>query len=208
VTPDDVLGDLPDYVLGTLPEARRREIAKQIGASPELARELALVREALGEIGTRLPQVTPRPDARRALLAALDTSERFSPFVADLMRHLDMAKDAVRATLALIDDATQWQPGPMPGISLIHFIGGPNTVAPDTGFVSIARGTPFPYHRHIGHEVNYVLQGAIRDGDGTLYLPGEAIEMAPGTEHEFSVPDDADLLLVVVQAGFDVVPKP
>lgn len=208
MTPDDVLGDLPDYVLGTLPEARRRELATLIAASPELARELGFVREALGALGTRVPSVTPRPEARRALLAALDTSDRFAPFFADLMRHLDLGKDALRKVLGYIDDATRWEPGPMPGIQLIHFAGGPNTVAPDTGFVMIARGTAFPYHRHIGHEVNYVLQGAIRDGDGTLYLPGESIEMAPGTSHDFSVPDDADLLVVVVQAGFDVVEKP
>ena len=69
----------------------------------------------------------------------------------------------------------------------------------------MARGLQFPHHRHLGHEVNYVLQGAIRDSDGTLYLPGEAIEMAPGTSHDYSVPDDADLVMVVVQAGFEML---
>jgi quercetin dioxygenase-like cupin family protein len=208
VTSDDVLGDLPEYVLGTLPEARQREIDALLVTSPELARELALVRETLGAIGAGMPVVTPRPDARHSLISALDSSARFSPFVADLMRHLDMTKDGVRAVLAMIDDASRWEAGPFPGISLIHFTAGPNTVAPDTGLVSMTRGTQFPQHRHLGYEVNYVLQGAIRDSDGTLYLPGQAIEKTPGTSHAYSVLDDVDLVMVVVQAGFEMLDIP
>jgi hypothetical protein len=205
---DDALADLPDYVLGTLPATRHDELQAMIAASPGFARELARVRAALTGIADHLPPITPRAGARRALLDALDSGDRFAPFVDDLVRHLDMAKDAVRALLHTIDDATRWELGPMPGIGLMHFSAGPHTVAPDAGFVRMERGLHFPYHRHVGHEINYVLQGAIRDGDGTLYLPGEAIIMAPGTEHEFSVPHEADLLMLVVQAGFDLVQKP
>jgi quercetin dioxygenase-like cupin family protein len=77
-----------------------------------------------------------------------------------------------------------------------------------TGFVRLPRGLEFPYHRHVGHEINYVMEGAVRDGDGSLYLPGEAIVMTPGTEHEFSIAGDKDALIAVVQAGFEFVPKP
>ena len=85
---------------------------------------------------------------------------------------------------------------------------GPNAIAQAQSFVRLPRGLAFPYHRHVGHEINYVLEGAVRDGDGSLYLPGEAIVMTPGTEHDFSIPDDADALIAVVQAGFDFVSKP
>jgi anti-sigma factor ChrR (cupin superfamily) len=202
------LEELSDYVLDLLPAARRREIAEQVSASPELRRELHALREALGAIGSALPQVAPRPGARAALLAALDSGKRFSPFVDDLVRHLDLAKTRVLELLDEIGNPARWELGPMPGIRLMHIEHGPAAVAPDAGFVWMARGFQFPYHRHNGHEVNYVLEGAIRDGDGTLYLPGEAIIMAPGTAHEYSVPDGADLLMLVVQEGFELAEKP
>ena len=45
-------------------------------------------------------------------------------------------------------------------------------------------------------------------GDGTLYVPGEAIIMTPGSAHDYSVPDGADLLMLVIQQGFDIVETP
>lgn len=203
--PAPALDELAEYVLGTLPEPRRLELSAIIARSPALEHELQAVREALGALPPQLPPVRPRADARAALLRALDSGERFSPFLDDLARHFDLAKTRVRELFHLIDDATRWEPGPMPGIDVMHFAGGPHAIAPDTGFVRLPRGFRFPMHRHVGHEVNYVLQGAIRDGDGTLYLPGEAIIKAPHTTHDFSIPEDADALVAVVHAGFELV---
>jgi len=202
------LDELTEYALGTLTGPRRRELSRLIAGSAALRAELAAVQETLGRLDESLPASKPRPGARDALLAALDSSARFSPFVADLARHFDLAVTRVRELLQRIDDQACWSAGPLPGIGLIHFAAGPNAVAPDTGFVRLAAGLVFPYHRHLGHEINYVLQGALRDGDGTLVLPGEAIVMPPGSAHEFSVPDAAGAVIAVVQAGFDFVPKP
>jgi hypothetical protein len=163
------------------------------------------VRESLRALPEALPIVRPRADARNALLQALGSGDRFRPFLDDLARHFDLAKTRVRELFQQIDDATRWEPGPMPGISLMHFAAGPHAVAPDTGFVRFPRGLHFPKHRHVGHEVNYVLEGAIRDGDGTLYLPGEALVLTPDSIHEFFIPEDADTLVAVVQAGFELI---
>jgi hypothetical protein len=196
--------ELAEYVLGTLAAARKRELDSQLSRSPALRQELAAVREAL--FGSELePAARPRPGARAALLRALDGADRFSPFLDDLARHFDLAKARVRELFGWIDEATRWEAGPLPGISLIHFASGPNAIAPDTGFVRLSRGLRFPMHRHLGHEINYVLEGAVRDDDGTLYLPGEAIVMGPHTTHSFSIPDDADALIAVVQVGFELV---
>lgn len=205
----DPKDDLAEYALGTLPPAERLALEGALAASPALQRELAAVREVLGLMPAGA--VAPRPapaDGRARLLAALDSGDRFLPFVRDLARHFDLSVARVRELFQHLDDATRWEPGPLPGISVMHFAAGPNAIAPDTGFVRFPRGLRFPYHRHVGHEVNYVLSGAVCDGDGRLYLPGEAIEMAPGTAHEFSIPHDADALIAVVQAGFDLVDKP
>jgi hypothetical protein len=202
------LDALPEYVLDILPEPERRELEAELAISPELRRELDSVREALGrvsELGAEQPATVP---GRTRLLAALQTGERYAPFLHDLSRHFDLPPARVRELFLAIDDASSWQAGPMPGIEVLHFAAGPQAIAPDTGFVRFARGLKFPYHRHLGHEVNYVLEGAVRNGDGRLYLPGEAIELLPGTAHEFAIPDDTDALLAVVQAGFEFIEKP
>lgn len=200
--------DLPEYVLGTLPEAERSALEAELASSPELRRELTAVREVLGLAAA--PAAAPRSSAagRSRLLAALASGDRYSPFLQDLARHFDLSLARVRELFHKIDEAASWEAGPMPGIQVMHFAGGPNAIAPDTGFVRLPRGLQFPYHRHLGHEVNYVLEGAVRDGDGRLYVAGEAIEMKPGTAHEFSIPDDADALIAVIQAGFEFVEKP
>jgi hypothetical protein len=202
------LEELSDYALDLVPAARRREIDALVAGSPELQRELRALRETLAAVGSSLSQVAPPPGARAALLAALDSGKRFAPFLDDLVRHLDLAKSRVLELLDEMANPGRWELGPMPGIRLMHIEHGPLAVAPDAGFVWMQRGFQFPYHRHAGHEVNYVLEGAIRDGDGTLYLPGEAIIMAPGSAHDYSVPDGADLLMLVIQQGFDIEEKP
>lgn len=205
---DLTIDRLTEYVLGTLPEAERLSVERELAASVDAQREVASIRETLGLLSTQLTPVVPAPRSRTSLLDALNTGARYRPFLDDLMRHFDLPAQRLMQLFDAIDDASSWEDGPLPGISLMHFPGGPNAIAHDTGFVRLPRGLQFPFHRHLGHEVNYVLEGALRDGDGTLYLPGEAIERTPGTSHEFSVPDSADALIAVVQAGFEFVEKP
>lgn len=202
------LEDLHDYVLELVPERERRRIDQLVAASPELQAEVRAAREALGVLADREGAVARPTHGRKRLLSALDSGARYAPFVADLCASFDLGQARIRELCDQIDQPSAWEAGPLPGISVMHFPGGPNVVAPDTGFVRLPRGLQFPYHRHVGHEINYVIEGAMRDGDGSLYLPGEAIVMQPGTAHVFSIPDDADALVAVVQAGFEFIPKP
>jgi putative transcriptional regulator len=200
---------LAEYVLGLLPEGERCALEAELARSPALTRELVAVREAIALVpGALETSEPPRPFARNALLAALDSGARFFPFADDLARHFDLSRARIEELLLQIDDDARYEPGPMPGIAVMHFAGGPAAVGHDTGFVRLPAGLQFPYHRHAGAEINYVLAGALRDGDGTLYLPGEAIEKPTGSAHEFSVTPDRDALIAVVQSGFDIVPKP
>jgi hypothetical protein len=202
------LEDLHDYVLELVTPSERRRIDALVASSPELQAEVRAAREALGLVAEAQGGMRPSPGGRNRLLAALETGARYAPFVADLCASFDLGESRIRELCDQIDLPSAWEAGPIPGISVMHFAGGPNVVAPDTGFVRLPRGLQFPYHRHVGHEINYVIEGAMRDGDGSLYLPGEAIVMEPGTAHEFSIPDDADALIAVVQAGFEFIPKP
>jgi len=197
--------ELAEHVLGMSTESQSRALESDAARSPELRQELSEVRELLALLPDALAPVTPSTTGRAALLRALDSGERFRPFIDDLARHFDLAKARVRELLSFVDDATHWEPGPLPGITLMHFATGPNAIAQDTGFVRFPKGLRFPRHRHLGHEINYVLEGAVRDGDGTLYLAGQALVMGPDSSHEFSIPEDADALVAVVQAGFDLI---
>jgi len=199
---------LAEYALGNLAEAEQRTLEVKLAESDELRRAVAAVRETLAALPLASAPAVPRQGARDALLSALASGERFRPFLADLMRCCDLTAVRARELVSQIDEAGAWEPGPVPGLSFMHFAAGPNAVEHDTYFVRLPRGLCFPYHRHAGHEINYVLEGALRDGDGTLYLPGEAMVKAPGTAHECFVPEDADTLVVVVQAGFDIIEKP
>jgi len=197
-----------EYALGNLAEAEQCALEAELAESDELRRAVAAAREALAALPLASAPVLPRQGARDALLSALASGERFRPFLADLTRCCDLTALRVRELLSRIDDASDWKPGPLPGLAFMHFAAGRNAIERDAYFVRMPRGLCFPYHRHAGHEINYVLEGALRDGDGTLYLPGEAMVKAPGTAHECFVPDDADTLIAVVQAGFDIIEKP
>lgn len=204
---DRVRSMLEPYVLGQLSDAEQTELSAALAASPELRRELAAVRETIA-LSLDVGDLRPRPEARAALLRALEGPERRYTFVNDLVKLFDLGAERVRELLRKIDDATAWEAGPLPGIMTMHFAGGPNAFGPDTGFARLPAGLRFPFHRHIGPECNYVIEGALRNGDGTLFLPGEAIVLPAGTVHEFSVPAEADVLIAVAQVGFEIVGQP
>jgi hypothetical protein len=199
--------DLIEYALGSLPEQRRRELEAEIGRSRELQQELAALRETFGLLDEHLPVIEPHPGARAALLEALDSADRFSPFVADLMRHFDLSESRVRGLLRQMDDPAAWKAGPMPGINLIDFPSGPGAIATHAGFTTLPRGLQFPYHRHLGPEVNYILEGSMLGDDGQLYIPGEALILPQGTAHAFSIPD-SDALVAVIHVAFEFVDRP
>lgn len=195
---------LEEYVLGRLSKADESELLKALASSAPLRRELASLRE-IAAAGLSVGEVKPRPQARAALLRALDGPERRFAFLPDLTRMFDLGVERVRELLRKIDDATSWEPGPLPGITLMHFPGGPNALGVDTGFVRLPAGLQFPPHRHLAYEINYVLEGAMLNSDGTLYLPGEAIVSDKDSVHAFSIPTTGDTLIAVAQGGFEIV---
>ena len=203
--------DLHDYVLDLLPDAERRRIDLAVAKSPELSAEVRAVREALGVVAQAAGTAAPSPGGRGRLLAALDVGgDRYAPFLRDLAQAFDLSLERIRELFNAIDVPSAWEAGPFPGIAVMHFASGPNVVAPDTGFVRLPAGMYFPYHEHTGHELNYVMEGALRDDDGSLYLPGDALNKEKDSGHELWVVEGADCLLAVVQDQmvFKERPKP
>ena len=199
--------ELAEYLLGALADEPRRQLEAALRTSPELRAELQELRELFGLLGERPTPVVPREGALDSLLRALDTSARFSPFIGDLAGHLDLPQERVRQLLGHIDELASWN-HPVPYYRFLDFEPGPRAIAPHAGFVWLARGTHVPYHRHKGNEIVYILEGALRNDDGVVYAPADAMTLGPGSEHEFWVLDDADLLYAIVHESYDFVSKP
>ena len=58
----------------------------------------------------------------------------------------------------------------------------------------------FPRHRHLGDEINYVLEGTLIDG-GMAYGPGCAVRNAAGSEHDYRAGEARDLVLAAGHNG-------
>jgi hypothetical protein len=114
-----------------------------------------------------------------------------------MTRLLDLGVARVRELLSWLDDAARWEPGPSPTSWLIHLEPGPAVVAANVGFVRVQAGEEFPHHTHEGQETVLVLQGGLRDSDGSVHRAGALIEAGDASQHSFQALPGADLIYLV-----------
>jgi anti-sigma factor ChrR (cupin superfamily) len=195
---------LSEYVLGALPEEQMAEMDRLVAGSPELQAEVDQLTAALAQVAESLAKVEPSPAARTRLLATVGSVDRFAPFLAPLGKILDLGADAMRAVLARIDDAGSWLEA-LPGVQLLHFDAGPRLRNADAGLIRLAPGHSFPRHRHLGHEVNYVLEGYMKDGD-EVHGPGSVIVYEKDSEHLYAATGARELVLMTVHHGIQPLP--
>jgi hypothetical protein len=200
---DRALELLPEYVLGTLSEEDAAVVERALAESPDLVAEMRAISDAYETLAMSLPSVQPKPDTKNRLLSTL-SENRFLPFVDELSRYFDLAVDRMKQILRMIDDVAAWEPGPMPGVQLIHFAGGPNAFAPDTGFVRFPAGSIFPHHDHKGPELTYVLAGSFEDSDGKTYGPGDVLIKSPGNPHSLRIKGE-DCIIAIAQVDYDLL---
>lgn len=199
---------LPAYALGALDDEESGQVSRAVAADPDLAAELDALLEAGAGLGALLAPVTPPPAARDRLLAAA-RDERFARFARRFAELFDVAVDRARDLLGMVDRPAAWGPGPGPGSWLIHFQAGPSLATADTGFVKLARGERFAWHRHDGAEHCLVLQGTLEDSLSGRLTAGDEGELAAGTEHDFVAVGDEDVIFAVWVHGVDFhVPRP
>jgi quercetin dioxygenase-like cupin family protein len=148
----------------------------------------------------------PSAELRRRVFATLDPATRFAGFAARLAFFFDLPVERARELLALVAgaDAAPWVGEPGSGIRLLHFAGGPRHAGADCGLVHIAPGTRFPFHRHVGDEWNYVVQGAMQEeGTGRRFAPGDLVCNDAGSEHAFVAVGDEPLVFGAVVRGLE-----
>ena len=201
---------LPLYALGAVDDAEARDVERAIIADPSLAEELDTLMWAAADLVGALPGVAPSPAVRARLLSSAAAPEgRFERFVERFAQLFEVATDRARTLLGLVDDPRAWEPGPGPGSWLLHFPPSPALVGADVGFVRLAPGQRFAYHRHSGREHSLVLSGRAHDSLAGLLAPGDEAIADGGTEHEFATVGDVDFIFAVWAWGVDFdVPKP
>ena len=177
---------------------------------PDFAAEHASNEAERTEFAELFAKLGALPDAdesslgrgRARLLAAVsESAERYAPLFGKLSAFFDLSAAALREVFERAADPEQWQPGPLPWVSLFHLEGGPAVAGLDTGFVRLKKGMPFPPHRHSATERVIILEGGYHDNEQRWYGPGDVHDMTQGTDHSLQMNPDQDVLLAVILAG-------
>ncbi|HMG56293.1 MAG TPA: cupin domain-containing protein, partial [Kofleriaceae bacterium] len=116
-------------------------------------------------------------------------------FSARMARMFEVTVERARELLGLIERPASWIPQVVPGISFVHFEGGPSTAAADCGFVRLAPGATFPPHTHLGEEMTTILSGRVRDMVNDRVIgPGEDYIRPEGSTHYLVCIGDEDCI--------------
>jgi len=102
--------------------------------------------------------------------------------------------------LRKVDVPSSYQVAPIPGVQFFHFTPGEGCSFVEAGIVKLSKGSRFPRHRHLGQEINFVLEGALID-NGISYGPGETVRNETGSEHDYLASEKRDLILVAGHNG-------
>jgi quercetin dioxygenase-like cupin family protein len=188
---------LPLYALGELSADEATAVERAVEADASLAAELDGYLELIA--------VAPPADVKARLLASAGGG-RFEKFSDRLAKLFDVTVERARELLGLIERPASWE-HPVPGVSLIHFDGGPACAAADCGFVRIAPGCKFPWHTHRGEEVSVILSGALRDIDGRVLRAGEELVHQQDTQHELVAEDEGVIYVARAMNGIEVGPS-
>ena len=184
----------------TIPSSSLPDFAAEHASNEAERQELA---ELFAKLGA-LPEADESSLARgraRLLAAVSESTERFAPLFGKLTAFFDVSADALREIFERAADPEQWQPGPLPWVSLFHLQGGPAVAGMDAGFVRLKKGMPFPSHRHSAMERVIILEGGYHDHEQRWYGPGDVHDMTQGSDHSLQMNPDQDVLLAVILAG-------
>lgn len=195
----DIRELLPLYAIGSLTNEEAADVERAIEADRMLADEL-------DSYLSLVTPVAPAADVKARLLASVGGG-RFERFATRMTELFDVSLDRARELLALVERPASWV-HPIPGLSLIHFKGGPACATADCGFVRIAPGCKFPWHTHRGEEVNIILLGTARDADGKLLRAGDELVQQVSTAHDLTAGDEEVIYVARATNGIEVSGQP
>lgn len=179
---------LVDAALHRLPPATQALVSGHLKSCRRCRTRLTRLHESLAELSLAQAKAAPPPALRASLLAALDSRAEvpYSGFARRLQRMYALDEQETLEVLRKSADPAQWEDQGF--ISLLHFSAGESLPGTHAGFMRLSAGLRFPRHRHVGQEHMLMLAGTLQDEDsGTIYHPGDFLQMEPGSEHAFTI---------------------
>ena len=205
-----VIDRLPDLWLGDLSAKDRADIDAHLGQCSRCAAEARAMSDTFEKIALALPPARPSPQLRARILAAATRDgqgQRLAQFAAQLAKFFDVALEKARALLDVVDEPAAWEAGPVPGLALLHFSGGPRVAMADCGLLRFPAGMDWPLHRHLGPESMFIFEGGLVEADGTRWVAGQELHKPTGSEHSFKILPESDCVCgVIVHEGIEMPP--
>jgi anti-sigma factor ChrR (cupin superfamily) len=193
-----VVDSLWEYALGTLAPAEQAEVRRHVRECASCATHLRDAEEAVALVALDLPPETPSPEVFDRLMQS--TQGRYEGLVDKLARMWDLGHAQIRGLLEWMKTA-QWEPSGIPGVDVLHVQPGPAVAHADAGFVRFAAGLEFPFHDHIGHELQLIMDGDMTDNGGVTYRVGDSMSMPVGSHHSFVIGADGCLIALSLAGG-------
>ncbi len=202
---------LTAYLLGMLSRPELADVEGELRESPEAEAELATLSETLGTLALTTQPWADIDVGKRRLLDALTLEvDEPTPWIdaqARLQSFFDLSTAAVRAVLDRARHRASWEPGLIPGMSLLHLRPGARWATADAGLVKLAEGLVFPRHSHIGFEVSLVLKGELEFDSGQILRAGEELRMEADSAHSYRVLGPECVFALVLHEGIRMGPK-
>jgi hypothetical protein len=150
-----------------------------------------------------LDPIDPPSRTRARLMAELTGGARYLPFAADLARHFELDSARLHELLGRMADPAAWNTGIDPTIGYLHFRPGAALVPLRAGIVRMRAGARVPIHRHRDRELTYVLEGAVVDGSGQRFAPGDALLAPAGSVHALAIDSGADCVMALLHGAIE-----
>jgi putative transcriptional regulator len=191
---------ISELLLGDVSDGEREQLEAHVAGCADCSRELMQAADAFAALALALPAEAP-PSELRARVLADATAPRLMAMLDKVAALFDVTRQKARAILDRIDNAAEWQDGPVPDAQVMFVDGGPKVAGAFTGIVKMKAGMDWPVHRHLGHEEMLVLDGGFKQDDGAEVHAGMTHVMEEGSVHGFRIFDDEPCISAVVLWG-------
>ncbi|MBJ6763495.1 cupin domain-containing protein [Myxococcaceae bacterium JPH2] len=177
---------LPGWLLGTLEPEERRAAERHLAGCGGCRAAAERLRPVVDALGATVVPVSPPSGGLARLMGAMEGPGRLARFAGPVATLFDVTRERATALLASLGQPEAWMPGPVSGVELAPVEPGPGREGMMAAFVRLHPGARYPRHTHLGREWNLVLEGGLREQDGREVWPGEALDKAEGSSHDFT----------------------